>query len=214
MLAVWVAAAGCRQETGNGGAADAGGASSDRPSVAFVTNQIASFWNIAKVGAEDAGKDLDVNVVVQMPAIATAVIMSKDEYNKADPIDDAAGTFVPEIVASVQGLHDALDDDLTGLGLVPCATGDCVGQAAPFVVPDVVSIDPSQAAGFPNGRRLTDPVIDVTLALVLLDLGEHPVTTLVGVNPTENDKSFRNRFPYLARPHRGAKKDDWFSRPR
>jgi hypothetical protein len=138
-----------------------------------------------------------------MPAIATAVISSKDAYNQADPIDDAAGTFVSEIVASVDFLHSALDDDLLGLGLTPCATMDCVGQAAPFVVPDVITIDPSQPAGFPNGRRLTDPVIDVTLALVLLDLGVHDVTTLVGVNPTANDRKFRNAFPYLAGPHRG-----------
>lgn len=138
-----------------------------------------------------------------MPAVATAVISSKDAYNQADPIDDAAGTFVSEIVASVDFLHSALDDDLTALGLTPCATMDCVGQAAPFVVPDVITIDPSQPAGFPNGRRLTDPVIDVTLALVLLDLGVHDVTTLVGVNPTANDRKFHHAFPYLAGPHRG-----------
>jgi hypothetical protein len=137
-----------------------------------------------------------------MPAVATAVISSKDAYNAANPVDDAAGTFVEEIVASVGVLHAALDDDLTGLGLTPCETGDCVGQAAPFVVPDVIRIDPSQPAGFPNGRRLTDPVIDVTLALVLLDLGVHPVTQLVGVNPTANDRDFSSRFPYLAQEHR------------
>jgi hypothetical protein len=136
-----------------------------------------------------------------MPAIATAVITSKNAYNAANPTDDAAGQFVPEIITNVQALHDALDDDLTAAGLTPCATGDCVGQAAPFVVPDVIRINPSQPAGFPNGRRLTDPVIDVTLALVLLDLGTHPVTTLVGVNPTRNDQPFTGSFPYLARRH-------------
>jgi ribose transport system substrate-binding protein len=47
--------------------------SSDRVSIAFVTNQIASFWNIAKVGCEDAAKDFDVDVDVRMPAEATAV---------------------------------------------------------------------------------------------------------------------------------------------
>ncbi len=138
-----------------------------------------------------------------MPAIGTAVITSKDAYNLANPTDDAAGTFVDEIIANVGALHAALDDDLTGLGLTPCATGDCVGQAAPFVVPDVVSIDVGQAPGFPNGRRLQDPVIDVTLALVLLDLTQHPVTTLIGVNPTANDRPFLPNFPYVRPPHRG-----------
>lgn len=142
-----------------------------------------------------------------MPAVATAVISSKDAYNQADPVDDASGQFVGEIVASVDFLHSALDDDLTGLGLTPCATSDCIDQAAPLVVPDVISIDVTQPAGFPNGRALTDPVIDVTLALVLLDLGVHDVTTLVGVNPTANDKPFLDDFPWLRPPHRGNGKD-------
>ena len=47
--------------------------SNRRFKTAFVTNQIASFWNIAKVGCEDAAKDLDVDCDVRMPAMATAV---------------------------------------------------------------------------------------------------------------------------------------------
>ena len=136
-----------------------------------------------------------------MPAVATAVITSKNAYNQADPTDDAAGDFTSEIVANVGALHAALDDDLTGLGLVPCATGDCVNQAAPFVVPDVIRVAAAQAAGFPNGRRLTDTVIDITLALILLDLNTHGVTALIGVNPTAGDLPFSSRFPYLAAPH-------------
>ncbi|MEO0600566.1 MAG: DUF4331 family protein, partial [Myxococcota bacterium] len=84
-----------------------------------------------------------------MPAINTAVITSKDAYNAADPTDDAAGDFVAEITANVTGLHDALDDDLTGLLLTPCAPADCVAQAAPLVVPDHLTIDPSAGPGFP-----------------------------------------------------------------
>lgn len=137
-----------------------------------------------------------------MPAIATAVISSgnKDAYNAADPTDDANGDFVTDIVANVTGLHAALDDDLTGAGLTPCAGGDCVDQAAPLVVPDVLRIDPSQPAGFPNGRRLADPVIDVTLAVVLFDLGVYSATTLASLplNPPANDVAFQTGFPYLA----------------
>jgi hypothetical protein len=138
-----------------------------------------------------------------MPAIGTAVIASKDAYNMADPEDDAAGEFVGEIVASLEFVHGALDDDLTGLGLVPCAIDDCVAQAAPLVVPDTLKVDIDQAAGFPNGRTLTDPVMDVTLAVILLDLSVEGQTaaSLVGVNPTANDKAFLDGFPYLATPH-------------
>ncbi len=44
----------------------------ERLTVAFVTNQIADFWNIAKAGCEQAEKDFDINVDVRMPAEATA----------------------------------------------------------------------------------------------------------------------------------------------
>ncbi len=44
----------------------------DKPTIAFVTNQIASFWNIAEVGVQDAGEDLDVEVDVRFPNEATA----------------------------------------------------------------------------------------------------------------------------------------------
>jgi hypothetical protein len=142
-----------------------------------------------------------------MPAVATAVISSKDAYNAADPSDDAAGTFVGEIVASVQFLHSALDDDLAALGLTPCGPsateptiGQCIDQAAPFVVPDTLTIDVSGAAGFPNGRALPDPVIDVTLALILLDLSVHDVALFASLplNPPANDLTFPPNFPYLA----------------
>jgi hypothetical protein len=140
-----------------------------------------------------------------MPAVNTAVIMSKDAYNQSSPADDAAGDFVDEIVASVTGLHDALDDDLTGAGLVPCAPADCVAQGAPLVVPDTLKLDLGSPAGFPNGRLPADPVIDVTLAVLLLDLSAEgqTATTLAGLplNPPANDVDFGTDFPYFAPPH-------------
>ena len=140
-----------------------------------------------------------------MPAINTAVITSKDDYNGSTPADDAAGTYVEEIVENVTGLHEALDDDLTGAGLTPCAAMTCVEQAAPLVVPDVLSIDPAAAAGFPNGRMPADPVIDITLAVVLLDLSVEgqDAATLAGLplNPPSNDVEFSASFPYLADPN-------------
>jgi len=71
---------------------------------------------------------------------------------------------------------------------------------ANLVVPDTLTIHLDQPAGFPNGRRLTDPVIDLTLAAILLDLTKQPVTTFVDIplNPASNDLPFRPAFPYLA----------------
>jgi len=146
-----------------------------------------------------------------MPAIATALIASDDSYNQADPTDDLNAAFVPEILASLEFLHGALDGQLQSLGLTPCTvvgdgTGSCATAAVPLIIPDTVKIDTTQPAGFPNGRMLEDPVIDVTLAVALLELtGEQPPHTavdLVGVlNPAANDLAFSTEFPFLAAPH-------------
>lgn len=76
LLAVMLSlTAGCnsRQPAGGTVAGGSGAAKKDKPRVAFVTNQIADFWNIAKAGCLDAQKDFDVEVDVRMPAEATAV---------------------------------------------------------------------------------------------------------------------------------------------
>jgi hypothetical protein len=159
-----------------------------------------------------------------MPAVSTALVSSamKNAYNDADPADDAAGTFAADLIANLTGLHAALDDDLIDAGLQPCSMTDlvgtlpeCLGQnyapgktVASLVLPDTLLVDPSAAAGFPNGRLLTDPVIDVTLSVILLELGSGTcgaamcgATTLVGTNPTANDVAFLATFPYLAPRH-------------
>ena len=145
-----------------------------------------------------------------MPAVSTALIASGDSYNQADPVDDIAGTFVPEILNSLTTLHGALDTQLSDLGLTPCTvvgdgTGSCAAFAVPLLIPDTVKLDTSVAPGFPNGRLLTDPVIAITLAVALLELtGEpapHAPDALVGVvNPTANDVALPESFPFLADP--------------
>lgn len=136
-----------------------------------------------------------------MPALGAVVIMNAQAYNEANPADDQAGAFVSEITDSITMLHAALDDDLAAEGLTACLPADCVSQAAPLVVPDTIKMDLGSPANFPNGRHLTDPVIDMTLAVVLLDLtvDGQDVMSLIGVlNPTENDVPFEPAFPYLA----------------
>ena len=139
-----------------------------------------------------------------MPAVNTAVITSKNQYNADNPTSDINGDYVPEIGANLTGLHMALDDDLTGLGLTPCAIDVCVAQGGPLIIPDTLKLDLTGLAGFPNGRKLADPVMDITLAVVLLDLSVmgQEVTSFIGVlNPAANDVAFSNTFPYLADPN-------------
>lgn len=150
---------------------------------------------------------------IGMPAVSTALITDKQAYNMANPADDANGMFTVELITAIVGLHTALDDQLIGLGLTPCTapgdgSGSCVAAGGPLVIPDTLKLDTEADAGFPNGRRLADPVMDITLAVILLELadGTHMATDLVGVlNPTENDLgvegAFLTAFPYLHAPH-------------
>ncbi|MDM7957568.1 DUF4331 family protein [Blastomonas sp.] len=87
--------------------------------------------------------------------------------------------------------------------------GPCLNQTvvpgrtvANLVVPDVLQLDLNQPAGFPNGRRYLDPVVDVTLAVIFLDLSRHPATTFANlpVNPAAVDQPLPNTFPFLAPP--------------
>jgi len=64
---------GCTNSSDPGSTGGAGGGgestiSADAPKVAYVTNGIASFWDIAEKGAMDGGKEFDANVIVKMPA--------------------------------------------------------------------------------------------------------------------------------------------------
>ncbi len=151
----------------------------------------------------------------------------KDVYNEGTPADDAALTFVDNINDSLDTLHlgapgmqtmdnTGLDDDLIALALTPCVPpqepmGNCNDQGGPFVIPDVITIDTDDPAGFPNGRLLSDPVMDLIFAVLLLDLGDHDIglfTDLDGdgtpgpsLNPLANDVEFEADFPYLAPAH-------------
>jgi hypothetical protein len=64
------------------------------------------------------------------------------------------------------------------------------------LVPDVLILNTSAPATYPNGRLLTDDVVDLVLDI--------PGGTLPGeapLFPTSNDVPFLAEFPYLAPPH-------------
>lgn len=140
-----------------------------------------------------------------MPVVATAVITSKDAYNGANPANDGSEPFLGEIATNVAAYHSALDGQLMGLGLDPATNSESLAQAGPLIIPDVLKIDPAQPSGFPNGRRLQDQTPDITLAVVLLDLGTtgQSATTFASLplNPPANDVALSGSFPYLAAPH-------------
>lgn len=128
-----------------------------------------------------------------VPAVNVALIpfARKDEYNFATTQDDAAGRFAGDIVGTLQALGTnntnigilanvaVLNGDLLRLNLSTANTGDGGGN--------------NGGAGFPNGRRLRDDVIDTILFFVANQ-------NTLGDSVNANDVTFRNTFPFLANP--------------
>jgi len=92
----------------------------------------------------------------------------------------------------------------THFDVLPCLQQVAAPGAtvANLVVPDTLKLDLKKPSGFPNGRRLTDPAIDITLAFLFVDLSKASPMALANLplNPPGNDKQFRPDFPYLAPP--------------
>ena len=65
-----------------------------------------------------------------------------------------------------------------------------VGALADFLLPDILTVDTSSSAGFPNGRQLADDVIDIELGLV--------TNGIVTSDCVGNDSAFSASFPHLA----------------
>jgi len=103
----------------------------------------------------------------------------KTTFNHGDPSTDVAN-WTSEVV-------DTLEQ---GFGRTPA---DANALAA-FLLPDILTVDVSSSAGFPNGRKPADDVIDTELNL--LSNGAIPTDCV-----PSNDVVLPSTFPYLASPH-------------
>lgn len=143
--------------------------------------------------------DLDVaapTTLVQVdrmatPAVNVALIpfARKDEYNTAAPEEDANGRFAADIVARLRalGTNDTnigilaevavVHGDYLRLNLTTANTGTGGGN--------------NSGAGFPNGRRLGDDVVDTLLFFIL---NQRPLPD----NVNANDVPLLDTFPFFA----------------
>jgi hypothetical protein len=77
----------------------------------------------------------------------------------------------------------------------PCEQGSCPDYSSLGVIGGDV-------AGFPNGRRLADDILDIALQVVEGELIDNPNDLGDGVSA--DDKSFSTTFPYVSLPTRGS----------
>jgi hypothetical protein len=121
----------------------------------------------------------------------------KSTFNHGTPATDVA-TWNGEVVDTLKFLF-SLNDPATGLGGTDDPSDDAgkISSLASVLLPDILTVDVSSPAGFLNGRKPSDDVIDAELGLVT----EGFVTTdCVG----SNDVALPGTFPYLAAPHPAA----------
>ena len=159
-----------------------------------------------------------------MPLVNEVVIPlgSKDKWNGSAPTGD--GQFlsfvtdpeVPKLLQAVYGIpapatprNDLVQVFLTGVPGLNQPAGVKAGEMirlntdiGPTAAPARLGVLAADLAGFPNGRRLTDDVIDITLQAAVGVLGG--VKSTLGDGVDRNDVAFRTTFPYIALPHSGG----------
>jgi hypothetical protein len=99
-----------------------------------------------------------------------------------------------------------LNKDVVKKSFVPSEQLRLNMAVAPAANPNRLGVVGGDLAGFPNGRRLTDDVIDVTLQAaegILLPNPPEAVKTL-GDGVDANSAGFRSYFPYVALPNQAS----------
>ncbi|MGH9768039.1 MAG: DUF4331 family protein [Blastocatellia bacterium] len=128
-----------------------------------------------------------------VPAVNVALIpyARKNEFNLVSTEDDAGGRFAADIVATLT----RFGTNQTNIGIlagVAVAKGD-------FLRVDITRANSgpgggnNSGAGFPNGRRLGDDVIDTILFFVANQ-------NALSDNANANDVPLRDAFPFFAAP--------------
>ena len=133
-----------------------------------------------------------------VPAVNVALVpfSRKDEFNAATPLDDQNGRFAASIVATLQALGTN-DTNIGILAQIAVARGDILRLDLTIPNNNVGQPDAQgqrDAAGFPNGRRFGDDVIDTELFLIN---NQVPLSD----NANLPDVPFLSVFPYIALPH-------------
>ena len=148
----------------------------------------------AKKDARETGALVPIDRM-GVPAINTVLIpfARKNEYNRATTVDDAAGKFATDIVGTLHALGTD-SNHVAILAGVAVAKGDMLRLDTSIANTGAQGGDVG-GAGFPNGRRPTDDVIDTILFLVT----NEGLTT--GDNVNANDLTFRSTFPFFAPSH-------------
>jgi hypothetical protein len=155
---------------------------------------------------------------------------AKDLFNSLEPTGDAAALDfvtdpeVPKLLAALFGIQsppapraDLVTIFLTGIpglnqppGVLPSEMLRLNVAVPPAANPNPLGVLGGDIAGFPNGRRLGDDVVDIALRAMA---GATPLTPAfnMGINAqlgdgvNANDRPALTAFPFIGTPHAGNK---------
>ncbi|MET7606788.1 DUF4331 domain-containing protein [Streptomyces avermitilis] len=147
----------------------------------------------------------------------------KDKFNASSPWEDAqflknvTNPELPKLIEAIYKIkapaeprNDLVDVFLKGVkGLnqpphvTPAEELRLNTSIEPTAKPKRLGVLDGDNAGFPNGRRLTDDVIDEALQVVEGELVGSKNDLSDAVN--KNDKKFEHSFPYVAEPTAGSR---------
>jgi hypothetical protein len=99
-----------------------------------------------------------------------------------------------------------LNKDVNPKSFVPAEELRLNTSVAPTTSPNRLGVLAGDLQGFPNGRRLTDDVIDIALQSVegAAQSGKLVQALAAGDGVNENDVAFERSFPYVALPNTTA----------
>ncbi|MFC9289421.1 DUF4331 domain-containing protein [Streptomyces sp. NPDC057052] len=150
-------------------------------------------------------------------------IKDKDRFNASEPKDDArflknvTNPELPKLIEAIykikapaeprNDLVDVFLKGVKGLNQPPHVTPSeqlrLNTSIKPTASPKRLGVLDGDNAGFPNGRRLTDDVIDASLQVVEGEL--LGAKNDLGDAVDKNDKHFEKAFPYVALPTEGSR---------
>jgi len=154
----------------------------------------------------------------------------KDAFNALEPkndvtVDEAVARVndpeVPKLIESIYGIPapKAPRDDLFAIFLTgikglnqpqgkvqPAEMLRLNTSIAPAAEPNRLGVLGGDTAGFPNGRRLTDDVVDIEIQALegAVRTGKIVEPLAAGDGVDANDLAFESSFPYVALPHSGS----------
>ena len=210
----------------------------NRPSSPSAADAVIGVWSTASrpsVTTRGGGQESNNNHFVQVsrlgqPLVNELVIprSTKDVFNSLEPTQDAAALpFVqdPEparLLTALFGIktpptprNDLVTiflQGIPGLNQPPNVTPSEMQRLnvaiAPAAMPNRLGVLGGDIAGFPNGRRVGDDVVDIALRVMA---GATPLTpafntginTQLGDGVDGNDVPYLNDFPYLGLPAPG-----------